>query len=75
MPAQTLADRNRMATVERLEKPAFEVLCELGFNRGVLQIARLEHKGRSVWKTQRIAEKYAREYTEKHGFLAYVSLC
>lgn len=59
--------------IDRLEKPEFEVLCELGVAHGALQIARLEHKGRSVWKTRRAAEKHAREYTAAHGHVAYVS--
>lgn len=28
--------------------------------------ARLEHKGRSEWKTKRIAQKHAREYKAIH---------
>lgn len=60
---------------QRWEKPEYEVLCEIGFSHGALQIARLEHKGRAVWKTKRVAEKHAREYSEIHGRVAYVSEC
>ena len=54
-------------------KPEYEVLCEMGFAHGTLQLARLEHRGRTVWKTRRIAEKHAREFTALHGRTAYVS--
>ena len=60
---------------EMLNRPEFEVLVEDGFRDGVLQIARLEHKGRCVWKTKRIAERHAREFTAMHGKTAYVSKC
>lgn len=59
--------------IERIEKPEYEVLCEMGFAHGAQQIARLDHRGRSVWKTRRIAEKHAREYSAAHGRVAYVS--
>ena len=54
-------------------KPEYEVLVVLGYENGAQQIARLEHKGRSVWKTRRIAERHAKEYTAAHGTEAYVS--
>jgi hypothetical protein len=58
---------------ERWARPEYEVLCEMGFAHGALQIARLEHRGRAIWKTRRTAERHAREFTEKHGHVAYVS--
>lgn len=64
---------NTRPLIDRLGKPEFEILCEIGFAYGAMQLARLEHKGRSVWKTRRIAEKHAREYTQVHGRVAYVS--
>ena len=60
---------------EMLEKPEYEVLVVQGYSCGVQQIARLEHKGRMTWKTKRIAEKHAREFTAMHGKEAYVSEC
>ena len=59
--------------MERLEAPEYEVFCVLGYENGARQIAVLEHKGRSKWKTRRVAERHAREYTEMHGREAYVS--
>lgn len=53
----------------------WEVLCVVGYANGAQQIARLEHKGRSTWKTKAIAERHAREYTAAHGRDAYVSEC
>lgn len=64
-----------MTLEERWAKPSYEVFCVLGYVNGAQQIARLEHKGRSEWKTRRIAEKHAREYTALHGREAYVSEC
>lgn len=53
----------------------YEVLCVIGYVDGVQQIARLEHEGRSTWRTRAIAERHAREYTAAHGRDAYVSEC
>lgn len=60
---------------ERLARPHYEVFCVIGFENGAQQIARLEHKGRSEWKTRRIAERHAAEYRAAHGRDAYVSEC
>lgn len=60
---------------DRTARPHYEVLVEIGFENGCLQIAYLEHMGRSEWRTRRTAEKHAREYTQKHGRAAYVSEC
>jgi len=63
-----------MRTLEQAwNRPEYEVLVVLGYEHGAQQLARLEHKGRSVWKTRRIAEQHAREYTAAHGKEAYVS--
>lgn len=56
-------------------KPEFQVFCETGMAHGAMQIAILEYKGRTAWKTRRTAEKRAREFTERHGLVAYVSEC
>lgn len=58
---------------QQWERPEYEVLCELGFSNGAMQIARLEHKGRCVWKSRATAEKHAAEYSANHGRVAYVS--
>lgn len=58
---------------ERHARPEYEVLCVLGYENGVQQVARLEHRGRIVWKTRRTAERHARDYTALHGREAYVS--
>lgn len=60
---------------DRWQRPEYEVLCVIGYDGCVQQIARLEHKGRSVWRTRSIAERHAREYTAAHGCDAYVSEC
>lgn len=57
---------------ERWDNPIYEIVVELGFKDGCLQIGYLEHRGRSEWRTKRVAEKHAREYTEMHGRVAYV---
>ena len=57
----------------RWDKPAYEVLVEIGFAHGAMQLARMEHKGRSTWKTRKIAEKHAADFTAWHGKIAYVS--
>lgn len=59
--------------MERIERPEYEVLIVTGYAHGAQQIARLEHRGRMVWKTRRTAERHAREFTERHGQTAYVS--
>jgi len=65
-----------MRTLEQAwSKPEWEVLIESGFAHGAMQIARLDYRGRSVWKTRRIAEKHAAEFTAAHGKVAYVSEC
>lgn len=58
---------------ERWAKPEYEVLCELGIKYGAMQVARLEYRGRTIWKDRRTAERHAREYTAAHGLVAYVS--
>ena len=60
---------------QRHAAPEYEVLCVTEYKDGAQQIARLEHKGRSVWKTKRIAERHAKEFTDMHGKEAYVSEC
>ena len=37
-----------------------------GGTRPVTKYGTLDHKGRSTWKTKRIAEKHAREYKATH---------
>lgn len=58
---------------ERWARPEYEVLCEMSFAHGALQIARLQHRGRTIWKTRRTAEKHAHDFTARHGHVAYVS--
>lgn len=58
-----------------LTKPEYEVLCHVGYANGATQIARLDVKGRSVWKTRAAAERHAQEYQTAHNRLAYVSEC
>lgn len=36
------------------------------YAKGDCVYARLEYKGRSEWKTKRIAQKHAREYKARH---------
>lgn len=56
-------------------KPEYEVLCHVGHRDGAITVARLEHKGRSVWKSRATAERHAREYQAAHGRMAYASEC
>lgn len=58
---------------ERWARPEYEVLVVTGYANGAQQIARLEHRGRTSWKSKRTADRYAREFTEMHGNEAYVS--
>lgn len=60
---------------ERYTAPMYEVIVCLGYENGAAQYARLEHKGRSEWKTKRIAEKHAREYKATHLRDAWASEC
>ena len=60
---------------QRLAAPEYEVLCVVGYVDGVQQIARLEYRNRSVWKTRAAAERHAKQYTATHDRLAYVSEC
>lgn len=56
-------------------KPEYEVLCHVENKDGIIIVARLEHKGRSVWKSRTTAERHARDYQAAHGFMAYASEC
>lgn len=63
-------------TVEQAwAKPEYEVLCHIGTSNGAVQVAQLEHKGRSVWKCKATAQRHANDYQAAHKRLAYVSAC
>jgi hypothetical protein len=44
----------------------YEVIISVPQDDGTTHYARLEHKGRSQWKTKRIAQKHCREYRMAH---------
>lgn len=44
----------------------YEVIVQHEDSTGKIFYSRLEHKGRSTWKTKRIAQKHAREFKAVH---------
>lgn len=44
----------------------YEAIAAIDNPDGTVSYARIEHKGRSVWKTRRTARKHAMEYKALH---------
>ena len=51
----------------------YEVVADVSPDPLVVRYARVEHRGRSEWRTKRTAEKHAREYRATHLRDAWVN--
>lgn len=60
-------------SVHGKKEKTWEVVCAIPDGAGRIRYARLEHKGRTSWKTKRIAEKHARDYKANHLRDSWVS--